>query len=65
VDGVVLRFGSREATYLPQVWKELPDKAEFLTHLAEKAGLFPAAWKTLDAKVLVYQVEAFEEKDER
>jgi AmmeMemoRadiSam system protein B/AmmeMemoRadiSam system protein A len=65
VDGVVLRFGSKEATFLPQVWKELPDKEEFLTHLAAKADLFPSAWKTTEAKVLVYQVEAFQEKDER
>ena len=65
VDGVVLRFGPKEATYLPQVWAELPDKEEFLTHLAEKADLSPSAWKSTEAKVLVYQVEAFQEKEER
>jgi AmmeMemoRadiSam system protein B/AmmeMemoRadiSam system protein A len=65
VDGVVLRFGPKEATFLPQVWAELPDKEQFLTHLSEKANLFPSAWKTTEAKVMVYQVEAFQEKEER
>jgi hypothetical protein len=65
VDGVVLRFGPKEATYLPQVWAQLPDKEEFLSHLAEKADLSPSAWKSTEAKVLTYQVEAFREKEER
>ena len=62
VDGVVLRVGQHQATYLPQVWEQIAGKESFLSHLAEKAGLPPNDWKRPDASVLVYQVEAFEEK---
>ena len=60
-DGVVLRVDGRQATFLPQVWEQLPDKEEFLAHLSQKAGLSATAWKDPEAKVLVYQVEAFQE----
>jgi AmmeMemoRadiSam system protein A len=61
-DGVVLRIGSRSATFLPQVWEQLPDKEEFLNHLAQKAGCLSDAWRGKDVKVSLYRVEAFEEE---
>ena len=61
VNGVVLRVGGSQATYLPQVWEELPEKTEFLSRLSEKAGLEADAWKSDKAVFLVYQVEAFKE----
>jgi AmmeMemoRadiSam system protein B/AmmeMemoRadiSam system protein A len=61
VDGVVLSVGPERATYLPQVWKEIPSKEEFLGSLSRKAGLDASAWKSPEAKVETYQVEAFEE----
>lgn len=60
-DGVVLRMGFRTATFLPQVWAQLPDKVEFLNRLAEKAGCEPSAWRGKETTVSVYQVESFEE----
>ncbi len=30
IDGVVLGLGSKRATFLPQVWEQLPDPAQFL-----------------------------------
>ena len=60
-DGVVLRIGGRSATYLPQVWDQLPDKVDFLNNLAEKAGCAPDAWRQPGALVLIYHVEAFKE----
>lgn len=60
--GVVLRFGSKTVTFLPQVWEHVPDKADFLNRLAEKAGYPPRAWREKGAEVLVYRVEAFEER---
>ena len=62
IDGVVLRLDGREATFLPQVWEELPGKVEFLDHLAQKAGRPPGAWRNPGTEVLVYQVVAFQEK---
>lgn len=63
VDGVVLRVGRRQATFLPQVWEQLPDKQQFLAHLARKAGLPDDAWRDAKAQVLTYQVEARTEHD--
>jgi len=62
VDGVVLRQGQRMATYLPQVWKDLPDKEDFLRHLGQKAGLPPDAWQDPKTEILTYQAEVFGEK---
>jgi len=44
VDGLVLREGGRRATYLPSVWTQLPDPAEFVRQLKRKAGLPPDHW---------------------
>jgi hypothetical protein len=62
-DGVVLRMGGRSATYLPQVWDQLPDKVDFLNHLAEKAGCASDAWRGPDTSVFIYHVEAFKESE--
>lgn len=61
VDGVVLQIGSRVATYLPQVWEQLPDQVQFLDSLAKKAGCAPSAWRRPDTTVLTYHVESFRE----
>lgn len=61
VDGVILKKGYAQATFLPQVWEQLPGKEEFLTHLCMKAGLDGDAWKREKLEVSIYQVQAFEE----
>jgi AmmeMemoRadiSam system protein B/AmmeMemoRadiSam system protein A len=60
-DGVVLQLGGRRATFLPQVWEQLPDPAEFLSHLARKAGAGPGDWQSREARILTYSVEHFAE----
>ena len=60
-DGVVLQDGYRKATFLPQVWEQLPDPAEFLTHLCLKMGSAGNTWKEKILKVSVYSVEEFQE----
>ncbi len=62
-DGVVLRIGPYGATFLPQVWEQLPDKAQFLDHLAQKAGCAPEDWRGRNVSVSIYHVEAFEESE--
>jgi hypothetical protein len=62
-DGVVLRIGGRSATYLPQVWEQIPDPLDFLNNLAEKAGCEPTAWRQPGVTVLIYRVESFKESD--
>jgi len=44
VDGVVLEYGRYRSTFLPQVWEQLPNPAEFLAHLKRKAGLSMDFW---------------------
>ncbi|MGD9330379.1 MAG: AmmeMemoRadiSam system protein A [Desulfobacterales bacterium] len=60
-DGVILRKGSASATFLPQVWKQLPRRQDFLSHLCLKAGLKSQAWREGDLQVQTYQVQSFKE----
>ena len=62
VDGVIIRKGHASATFLPQVWEQLPHPDQFLSHLCMKAGLPSNAWKEQALEVLTYQVQYFEEK---
>lgn len=61
VDGVILTAGACRATFLPQVWEDLPDPAEFLAHLRRKAGLPASAWPA-GTRLEVYQVTKFAER---
>jgi hypothetical protein len=60
VDGIILSKGMRQATFLPQVWEQLPDKQSFLEHLAMKAGLARDDWKGAEYKK--YQAIHFAEE---
>lgn len=64
-DGVVLQIGGQSATFLPQVWEQIPDKIGFLSALAQKAGAGPLDWRQPGTRVSIYQVEAFKESDLR
>ena len=61
VDGVILKDGFRRATFLPQVWEKLPDRAEFLDNLCYKMGARGDLWRVRHLEVLLYQVEEFHE----
>lgn len=43
-DGLMLEYDSHRATFLPQVWKQLPDPEVFLQQLLLKAGLERDFW---------------------
>jgi AmmeMemoRadiSam system protein A len=62
VDGVILSKGSASATFLPQVWEQLPRTEQFLSHLCMKAGLPADEWKKGRLEILTYQVQYFEEE---
>jgi len=59
VDGVIIRKGRAGATFLPQVWKQLPEPQKFLSHLCAKAGLSVDSWKNTKLEVSTYQVQYF------
>lgn len=61
IDGVVLRDGFRRATFLPQVWEKITDPDLFLSHLCQKMGVAPNAWRKKKLEVFTYQVEEFHE----
>ena len=60
VDGVIFSAGHRRATFLPQVWEQLPDPAAFMAHLKQKAGL-PAHFWSDDVRLERYQVRKWKE----
>jgi len=62
VDGVIVEKGGARATFLPQVWEQLPEPHQFLEQLCLKAGLHRMAWQEPELAVYVYQVQSFEEK---
>jgi AmmeMemoRadiSam system protein A len=63
VHGVALEYGSAQATFLPQVWEELPDPAMFLAQLKRKAGLTEWFWSP-ELKLRIYTVAKWGEGTE-
>ena len=61
VDGLVIQHGAHRATYLPQVWKSLPEPRRFLRELKIKAGLHPDFWAD-DMRAWRFTVESFRER---
>jgi len=43
-DGIVFEYGHHTSTFLPQVWDDIREPADFLAHLKYKAGLPPDFW---------------------
>lgn len=64
IDGVVLEAGGMRATFLPQVWEQLPNPYDFLAALKRKAGL-PATYWDGSMRLSRYRVEKFAEARSR
>lgn len=62
IDGVILRYQGRSSTFLPQVWEQVPDVDQFLSHLCRKAGFKEDIWKEEHVDIETYQVQSFEEE---
>ncbi len=63
IDGVILRDPSMgAATFLPQVWEQLPTVPLFLGHLCGKAGMPEDTWRKRHLQVQTYQVQYFKDK---
>ena len=59
--GVILKMGISKATFLPQVWEEIGNPKEFLSHLCVKAGLDKNSWMKDNVQIEIYQVFKFSE----
>lgn len=60
-DGVILEAGAHRATFLPQVWEQLPAPIVFLAHLKHKAGL-PTDYWSENLKLSRYAVQKWKEE---
>jgi hypothetical protein len=59
--GVIIKDGWNTATFLPQVWEDLPKCSDFLGQLCLKAGLEEEEWKRGKLGVMTYGVEKIDE----
>lgn len=62
IDGVIFEYGRHSSTFLPQVWNDFSDPAEFMAHLKYKAGLPPDFWDG-QVKLSRYTVAKWREAD--
>jgi len=46
VDGLVVKDGTRQGTFLPAVWESLSEPSAFWRELKRKAGIPPDAWSS-------------------
>jgi len=46
VDGLTIKDGHHHSTFLPSVWKQIPDRGKFLQQLKLKAGLPSNYWSS-------------------
>lgn len=53
-DGLIIECNGNSGLFLPQVWKDVPQKEEFLRHLCIKAGIPIDSWKK---GALIYKFE--------
>lgn len=60
IDGLIFEAGGRRATFLPQVWEQLPHPRDFLAALKRKAG-FPADYWGGDVRLSRYTVQKWRE----
>jgi uncharacterized protein len=60
IDGVILEYQRHRATFLPQVWQQLPDVRQFMANLKHKAGLASDFWAD-NLRLSRYRVEKFKE----
>ncbi|MDD5535170.1 MAG: AmmeMemoRadiSam system protein A [Candidatus Pacebacteria bacterium] len=59
--GILIKKEAFQATFLPQVWKELTTAEDLLSHLCIKAGLAKDEWKKMDLDIYEYKVNNFKE----
>lgn len=60
-DGLILKYGHYQGTFLPQVWEQLSTPEEFLEHLSYKAGANPTIYQH-HPDIYRYRVEHIKER---
>jgi len=59
IDGLIVRDADKRATFLPSVWKGIPEPERFVRALAKKAG-WPAGYWSDTARAWRYTTEEFD-----
>ena len=61
--GVIIQKANQRATFLPQVWEQIPNKINFLSQLCKKGGFSQDAWRNQKERlqVITYEVIKFKE----
>ncbi|MGA0025101.1 MAG: AmmeMemoRadiSam system protein A [Burkholderiales bacterium] len=60
IDGAVFRYGHHRSNFLPEMWTQYSDPAEFLAYLKYKSGLPPDFWDA-DIELRRYTVSHWRE----
>jgi AmmeMemoRadiSam system protein A len=61
LDGLILESDTGRATFLPAVWEQLPDPAQFVRQLKMKAGWTAGFWSD-SVRAWRYTTESFDEE---
>ena len=64
IDGLVFEYGHHTSTFLPQVWEDFEEPADFIARLKYKAGLPPDFWDP-EVRLSRYTVFKWREADFR
>lgn len=62
-DGIILKSPQHQSTYLPQVWKQIPKKEDFLSRLCLKGGAEADCWKDPSTEIYCYQAQVYKEEN--
>jgi AmmeMemoRadiSam system protein A len=62
-DGIIIKGAYHQSTYLPQVWKQLPKKEDFLSRLCLKGGAEADCWKNPATQIYCYQAQVYSEEE--
>jgi AmmeMemoRadiSam system protein A len=62
-DGVIIELGTQRATFLPQVWAQLPEPKSFIEHLKDKAGIPEDYWSD-EVRLSRYSVQKWREVEQ-
>lgn len=60
-DGIILKYQNKQATYLPEVWEDLPHFDAFFSSLCQKANL-PSDCLSLHPEISIYHATKYKEK---
>lgn len=62
-NGVLVRRGEKEATFLPDIWQLFPEKERFLAELCKRAQLSNLCWSDEKVELFKFRTRSFKESE--